>query len=246
MRSAALLAAASLAIGAVAARADSPPPFHYDTKNCENSYYLMPTTASRGRAEVPSRFGVLGEPLGIAIAGALFTTCDISINGGAFQRASWSDVGVLIDPPDSPVNDAAIHIYRAWNASELAEMVALNLAWGIESSAAEVSTAFAPGLPLATTVGFVDGPYGKYGGEGVWEGDDHPGAPGVVTWWSVGPRGVVRFDQAYTNDHEQCGVGVVTGEGRAGALIGGTGIAPHGCVVFADLIGDAKLVEPAP
>jgi len=56
----------------------------------------------------------------------------------------------------------------------------------------------------------------------------------------------VRFDQAYTNDTEQCGVGAVTGEGRMGALIGGSGLGPHGCVVFADLTGTATLVERAP
>jgi len=109
-----------------------------------------------------------------------------------------------------------------------------------------VDTVYAPGGVLATTIGFVESAYGTYGGEGFFEPIVHPGAPGVVSWWSDGSAGLVRFDQAYTNDTEQCGVGAVTGEGRFGALIGGSGIGFHGCVVFADLIGDATLVEAAP
>ncbi|MGH7898053.1 MAG: hypothetical protein ACREQQ_08870 [Candidatus Binatia bacterium] len=103
---------------------------------------------------------------------------------------------------------------------------AANDAWGIATGDADVDTAFAPGLPITTTTGFVDSAYGKYGGEGIFQGIVHPGVEGVVTWWSIGPVGLVRFDQAYTEDTEQCGVGVVTGEGRFGALIGGSVVEP--------------------
>ena len=229
------------------ARADTPPAYHYDTTGCENSYYLMVTTAERARTEVPARFAIPGEAAGLAVAAVLITTCDVSLNGAPAVRATWSDVGVVIDPPGGILgNPPAIHAYRVWNVANLPAMVALNAEWGIATAEADVATAYAPGLPIATTSGFVESPYADYGAEGIWGGIVHAGVEGVVSWWSEGPAGLVRFDQAYTNDTEQCGVGVVTGEGRLGALIGGTGLAPHGCVVFADLIGDAVLVEPAP
>lgn len=233
--------------GPVPSAAETPPPYRYDATNCENSYYLIPTSAERARAEVPARFGILGEAAGLAIAGVLFTTCDVSLNGEPAGRASWSDVGVLIDPPSGVLEESpAIHVYRAWNLSNLAAMVALNTEWGIETGETDVETAYAPGVPVATTVGFVDASHGAYGGQGYFGGYVHPGAEGVVSWWSLGTAGLVRFDQAYTNDTEQCGVGAVTGEGRLGRLIGGTGVGAHGCVVFADLTGIATLVEPVP
>jgi len=239
---------ASMAPPAVGA---APPPYRYDATHCNNSYYFVPTTAARARAEVPAQFGILGEEAGLAIVGVLFITCDVSLNGGTAERTSWSDVGVLIVPPGDLVGDLlggsiTIHAYRAWSVADRDEMVALNAAWGIDTRKVDVDTAYAPGLPVATSVGYVDDCDGAYGGQGYFEGIVHPGAPGVVTWWTVGSAGVVRFDQAYTNDTEQCGVGAVTGEGRMGTLIGGSGLGPHGCVVFADLTGIATLVGPAP
>ncbi len=241
-------AAAILFLVAVALRqpatAAAPPPYGYVATHCNNTYYFIPTLASRVRAEVPARFGILGEEAGLAIVGVLFTSCDVSLNGGPAERTSWSDAGVLLVPPHGPV---AFHVYRTWSVvDDRPEMVALNAAWGIETREVEVDTAYAPGLPVATSVGYVDDPDGAYGGEGVFGGIVHPGVPGVVVYWTLGSAGLIRFDQAYTNDSEQCGVGAVTAEGRMGGFIGGTALGIHGCVVFADLIGTATVVEAAP
>ena len=65
----------------------------------------------------------------------------------------------------------------------------------------------------------------------------------MVRWWTLGKAGLVAFDQQFTNDTEQCGIGAVTAEGRMAALIGRRGLGIHGCVVFADLVGSATQVE---
>ena len=224
--------------------AAAPPDYGYVATHCNNTYYFIPTTAARVRAEVPARFAILGEEAGLAIVGVLFTTCDLSLNGGPAERTSWSDAGVLLVPPDGSVT---FHVYRTWSVvDDRPEMVALNTAWGIETREVEVDTAYAPGVPVATSVGYVDDPSGAYGGQGVFEGIVHPGVPGVVVYWTLGSAGLIRFDQSYTNDTEQCGVGAVTAEGRMGGFIGGSGLGIHGCVVFADLIGTATVVEAAP
>jgi hypothetical protein len=247
-RAAAVACLALLSLSGVGRAAASVlPGYRYDATRCENSYYFILTTAARARAEVPARFEIVGEPAGLGVVGVLFTTCDVALNGAPAGRASWSDVGVLIVPPGGLLAESPFfHVYRAWGVANLPAMVALNQQWGIVTGDAVVETAFAPGLPITTTVGFVDSAYGKYGGQGYFQGVVHPGVEGVVTFWTLGPAGLVRFDQAYTHDREQCGVGAATGEGRFGALIGGSGLGVHGCVVFADLTGIATLVEPAP
>jgi len=242
---AALIAAFSAFAGGTAG-AEPPPPYHYDTTGCENTYFLLLTTAERVQHEVPAPFAVLGAPAGIAIVGVMFTSCEMTLNGEDLGRVNWSDVGVLVDPPDSIFDEEPkIHIYRTWSVGDSPEMVALNEAWGVDTAVTDVNTTYAPGLPIATSSGFVESSSGDYAGHGTWGGVVHQAVEGTVTWWNVGPAGVARFDQAFTNDTEQCGGGVVTGEGRLGAMIGGSSHTPHGCITFADLIGTATLVEPA-
>jgi hypothetical protein len=221
------------------------PEYHYLATHCENTYYFVPTTAERARdAGVPARFAILGEAAGVAVVGVLFVTCDVSLNDGPAKRTSWSEAGVLIEPPNGVnAESVTIDIYRTWHVTDRREWLRLNRAWGIPTADVDVDTSYAPGVPLATSVGYVDDPSGAYGHQGYFEGIVHPGAPGVVSWWTLGKEGLVRFDQEFTNDTEQCGVGAVTAEGRMAALVGASSVGIHGCVVFADLIGNASLIE---
>ena len=221
------------------------PEFRYLATRCENSYYFVPTTVARARdAGVPERFAMVGEPLGIAIVGVMVVSCDVSINDGPPERTSWSEVGVLIEPPTG-LNLASVtfDIYRLWHVTDRNEWLKLNRAWDIPTGKAAVDTSYTPGLLIATSGGYVDHPEGAYSHHGIFEGIVHPGIPGVVSWWTLGEHGLVRFDQQFTNDTEQCGIGKVKGEGRMGALIGKRGLGIHGCVVFADLVGSASIAE---
>jgi hypothetical protein len=239
-----LVVAACLVLAPAPSSAAELPEYRYLATKCENSYYFIPTTATRARKEVPARFAILGEEVGVAIVGVLVVTCDVSLNEGPAERTSWSEVGVLIAPPNGlNVEKITFDFYRTWHVTDRREWLKLNRAWDIPTAKVDVDTSYTPGLPLATSAGYVDDPRGAYGHHGVFEGVVHPGAPGVVSWWSQGERGLVRFDQEFTNDTEQCGIGFVTAAGRMRALVGANSIGIHGCVVFADLVGSAALVE---
>ena len=221
------------------------PDYRYLATRCQNSYYFVPTTASQARAAgVPARFAILGEVAGVAVVGVLVVTCDVSLNDGPAERTSWSEVGVLIAPPQGlNAEKIVIDIYRLWHVTDRPEWLRLNRAWGIPTANVDVDTSYRPGLPIATSAGYVDDPRGAYGHQGYWAGLVHPAVPGVVSWWTLGKAGLVRFDQEFTNDTEQCGIGTVTAKGRMASLIGRMGLGIHGCMVFADLVGSATQVE---
>ncbi len=227
------------------AAAEELPEFRYRATRCENSYYFVPTTAARARgAGVPKRFAILGEPAGIAIVGVMVVSCDVSLNGGPKERTNWSEVGVLIAPPTGlNLESVTFDLYRLWHVTDREEWLQLNEAWDIPTSEAAVDTSYKPGLLIATSSGYVDHEDGAYSHHGIFEGIVHPGLPGVVSWWTLGEHGLTRFDQQFTNDTEQCGIGKVKAEGRMAALIGKHGLGIHGCVVFADLIGRARVAE---
>ena len=229
---------------AAPSRAADLPPYRYVATHCENSYYFIPTTAAQARASVPPRFTIIGEVVGIAIVGVLFVTCDVSLGDGPAERTSWSEVGVLILPPGGlDPSSVAFDFYRTWHVTDRKEWLRLNRAWGIPTANVDVDTSYTPGLPLATSTGDVDDPRGAYGHQGWFEGIVHPGVPGVVRWWTQGRAGLVRIDQEFVNDSEQCGVGIVTAAGRMADLAGEIGLGIHGCVVFADLLGTGVVIE---
>jgi len=204
----------------------------------------MLVDAARARAEVPRRFAITGAATGKAVLFIAFTSCDLSLNGGAPQRTTFSDAGILINPPGGSVG---LNLYRPWDVTSSGAMALLDQAYGIATgSPPGLAVSFEPGVLESFGTASVPWSQGAYGLRATYEAVVPPAVPGTTTWWTLGPEGLARFDQKFKSpDREIQGIGHVTADptGRAGALIGARATAEMQ-LSFADLLGTARVVGP--
>lgn len=191
----------------------------YEATGC--AYVYAPAVANGlvARGEVPAGFRVLGEPGAAALIVAT-VTCDVAVDGGAPRRATWTDVGVLVDAPDGV---PGFHLYLLWELTDSPALGGLLAAAGIAHEVTPGVRMDADTTSLVATSG-AEAAWsgGAYALEGAFAGF-HEAASGTVAWWHHGPRGTVRLDQTFLHDAahgEAHGLAELRATGRLAELTG--------------------------
>ncbi len=225
-----------------AALAGKPPPYAYQGRHCQNTIPTLIVDASRARAEVPSQFLLVGDPLGTAVLFLTFTSCDLELNGSSPTRTAFADAGILILSPDGV---PGLHVYWLWEITDSAALAELNRAYGVPTEVpVGLSASFEAGAPFYTTSASIPWSEGAYWSSASYAPAAPPAVPGTVTWWRQGPAGLVRLDQSFEfPDTETQGIGTVTAEpdGRLARLAGEQTTAEF-MLTFADLGGKLRVV----
>ncbi len=220
------------------------PPYAYQGRNCHNAIPTLVVDSSRARSEVPSRFSLVGEPVGIAVLFLTFTSCDLELEGSATRRTAFADAGVLIDAPDGI---PGLHVYWLWDLTDSVDLARLDRAYGVPTEVPSgLSVTFQTGLPLFSTAAEIPWSQGAYGSSATYLGAAPPAVPGTVSWWRQGPAGLVRLDQAFAfPDTETQGIGTVTAEpGSRLSRLAGELNTTEFMLTFADLVAKLRVVEP--